>query len=81
MNKQTSNAEMSAFGDLDDQANAVDVVAEKLKDALTPRYQAEFDPEEAEHAGAFVEDALSEQDAMESYADLVDAIVLDDKKE
>jgi hypothetical protein len=33
---------------------------------MTPGYQAEFDPEEAERAGAFVEDALSEQDATES---------------
>ena len=31
----------------------------------TPGYEVEFDPEEAELAGAFVEDALSEQDAME----------------
>jgi hypothetical protein len=39
---------------------------------LTPGYQAEFDPEEAERAGAFVEDALSEQDAAESGDDLVE---------
>jgi hypothetical protein len=72
MNKQMSNPEESA--DFDDQANAVDVVAEKLQDALTPGYQAEFDPEEADQAGAFFEDALSEQDAMESDTDLMDAI-------
>jgi hypothetical protein len=40
---------------------------------MTPGYQAEFDPDEAEQAGAFVEDALSEQDAVESDIDLVDA--------
>ncbi len=45
-------------------------IAEKLADALTPGYQAEFDPDEAERAGAFVEDALNEQDAMESSVDL-----------
>ncbi len=45
-------------------------LAEKLTDALTPGYQAEFDPDEAERAGAFVEDALDEQDAMESSVDL-----------
>ncbi|OJW51145.1 MAG: conjugal transfer protein TraD [Alphaproteobacteria bacterium 41-28] len=77
MNKQVTIQEESAF---DDQANAVDVVAEKLKDALTPGYQAEFDPEEADQAGAFLEDALSEQDAMESDADLMDAL-LDDTQE
>ena len=43
---------------------------EKLLDAMTPGYQAEFDPDEAEQAGAFVEDALSEQDAAESGDDL-----------
>ena len=43
---------------------------EKLTDALTPGFQAEFDPDEADMAGAFVEDALSEQDAFESSMDL-----------
>ena len=57
----------------DDQPNAADALREKLLDAMTPGYQAEFDPDEAEQAGAFVEDALSEQDATESDVDLVDA--------
>ncbi|PKL74948.1 MAG: conjugal transfer protein TraD [Candidatus Melainabacteria bacterium HGW-Melainabacteria-1] len=43
---------------------------EKLADALTPGFQPEFDPDEAEHAGAFVEDALSEADAIDSNPDL-----------
>ena len=51
-------------------------LAQKLTDALTPGVVVEFDPEEAEKAGAFVEDALSEQDATESDIDLVDAIAL-----
>ena len=55
-----------------DQANAAGALREKLLDAMTPGYQAEFDPDEAEQAGAFVEDALSEQDAAESDIDLVD---------
>ena len=55
-----------------DQANAGGALREKLLDAMTPGYQAEFDPDEAEQAGAFVEDALSEQDAAESDIDLVD---------
>ena len=58
---------------ISDTANAAAVLHEKLADAMTPGYQAEFDPEEAEQAGAFVEDALSEQDAVESDIDLVDA--------
>jgi hypothetical protein len=50
------------------------VINEKLNDALTPGYQSEFDPEEAEEAGAFSEDALSEEDAIESNIDLLDSI-------
>ena len=57
----------------EDQANAAGALREKLLDAMTPGYQAEFDPDEAEQAGAFVEDALSEQDAAESDIDLVEA--------
>ena len=49
-----------------------DAVREKMKDALTPGFQVEFAPDEAELAGAFVEDALSEQDAAESGDDLVE---------
>ena len=48
-------------------------ILEKLTDSLTPGLQVEFDPEEAELAGAFVEDALSEKDALESSIDLQDA--------
>ena len=55
---------------IDDSAAAAGALREKLTDAATPGYQAEFDPDEAERAGAFVEDALSEQDAAESGDDL-----------
>lgn len=73
MNEQTAiHPEEAAF---DDQANAAAALREKLTDALTPGYVAEFDPDEAERAGAFVEDALSESDAAESDADLVNATV------
>ncbi len=47
-----------------------DAITEKLTDALTPGYQAEFDPEEADRAGAFKEEALEELDALESCEDL-----------
>ncbi len=57
----------------DDEANAAMALREKLVDASTPGYQVEFDPLEAERAGAFVEDALSEVDAVESGLDLVEA--------
>ena len=55
-----------------DAANAAAALRDKLTDILTPGYAAEFDPDEAEQAGAFQEDALSEQDAAESCLDLVD---------
>ena len=48
---------------LDDDAA---LIREKLIDALTPGSRIEFDPNEAQHVGAFVEDALSEVDASES---------------
>lgn len=59
---------------IDDTAAGVAAVREKLTDALTPGYQAEFDPEEAERAGAFREDALTELDAAGSSDDLADAL-------
>jgi hypothetical protein len=57
----------------DDEVTAAAALREKLLDALIPGYQVEFDPEEAAKAGAFVEDALSEQDAFESDIDLMNA--------
>lgn len=41
----------------------------KLHDALTPGFAAEFTPAEAEMAGAFREDALSEAEAFDSALD------------
>jgi hypothetical protein len=48
---------------------AQDMVHEKLADAHAPGYLAEFDPAEADRAGAFTEDALSEKDALASAGD------------
>lgn len=53
----------------DDQANAAEVLQEKLADAEIPGAQIEFDPAEADEAGAFIEDALSEQDILEDEID------------
>ena len=47
---------------------------DKLADALTPGFEAEFDPEEAERAGAFREDALSALDAAASTDDVAGAL-------
>jgi hypothetical protein len=52
--------------------DAAAVILEKLADAQTPGFQAEFDPDEAELAGAFVEDALNADDALESVDDLAE---------
>jgi hypothetical protein len=67
----TNDAVLPELPAIDDAAAAAQAVREKLIDAITPGYQAEFDPHEAEHAGAFVEDALSEQDAAESGEDVL----------
>ena len=55
-----------------DPASGADPIRDKLLDAWTPGFQAEFDPDEAERAGAFVEDALSEADAAASVDDLME---------
>lgn len=57
----------------DAEARTAATLHEKLADALIPGFQAEFAPDEAEQAGAFAEDALSEQDAVDSDVDLADA--------
>ena len=65
MNKVTPENHIT----FDDEANARAVLHEKLLDALTPGCQIEFDPDEAYMAGAFFEDALSEEDALASDID------------
>ena len=46
-----------------------EIIQEKLLDAEIPGFQAEFDLLEAERLGAFAEDALNEQDALDSTID------------
>jgi hypothetical protein len=48
-----------------------DELQRKLQDAMVPGVIVAFDPEEADLVGAFVEDALSEEDALASAVDLV----------
>ena len=52
-----------------DNPDTTEIIQEKLLDAEIPGFQAEFDPLEAERLGAFKEDALSEQDALDSTID------------
>jgi hypothetical protein len=57
---------------IDRSTAAADALNEKLSDAETnPGYAVEFDPDEADRAGAFEEDALSEADALASSVDWV----------
>lgn len=56
----------------DPQADADSAFHRKLADLSIPGFAVEFDPDEAERAGAFVEDALSEEDARAGAIDLVD---------
>jgi|LakMenEpi03Aug12_release.lakeMendotaPanAssembly.Ray.scaffolds.fasta_scaffold4256759_1 hypothetical protein len=55
-----------------DQASLRESVHQKMLDMTIPGFVVEFDPDEAEFAGAFEEDALSEEDAYESAFDLPD---------
>lgn len=55
-------------------ASADAVAQEKLMDLMIPGHEAEFSPEEADFAGVFLEDAVSESDARESIIDLDSAM-------
>lgn len=50
-----------------------EALQDKLKDIETVGFIAECSPDEAHLAGAFKEDALTEQDALQSQVDLADA--------
>ena len=54
-----------------DNPDITEIIQEKLLDAEIPGFQAEFDPLEAERLGAFTEDALSEEDALDSAIDQI----------
>ena len=77
LNDEAPNADMKedAFA-LEAALITLDLIREKLIDAQTPGYQAEFDPIEAEAAGAFPEDALSEADALASTHDYLHFVQL-----
>ncbi|MDR8093143.1 hypothetical protein KPB05_37435 [Burkholderia gladioli] len=64
----TRNQNDNEGSDLAGIVGSTDATIEKLDDALTPGFVAEFAPAEADRAGAFREDALGERDAFESIA-------------
>ncbi|KTD02741.1 hypothetical protein [Fluoribacter gormanii] len=47
----------------------MDVISEKFEDLAIPGFLVEVSPIEADLMGAFVEDALNEEDAMEAIYD------------
>lgn len=57
-----------------DDDNAKEAVKEKLSDLCTPSYQVEFDPLEAEQVGAFIEDSMTEEDALNSSTDAINGM-------
>lgn len=67
-----ATAEAGASGDtdehlqLDDQTEPSTLAAAKLRDAEVAGFEPEFSPQEAEAAGAFLEDALGEAEARET---------------
>ncbi len=81
MNEQTANtaAQDEPLAAIDEdkiaeelrKADAIDTLREKMIDVWIPGFKVECDPEEAERAGAFVEDAMSLQDALDSTIVLV----------
>lgn len=74
MTDPTADPTLDSSDDSSEQVHFSESIRDKLIDAQTPGFQAEFDPEEAERAGAFPEDALSEADALQSVHDLPDAL-------
>ncbi len=68
MNENTVSPEIT----FDDQADATETLYGKRPDTEVPGHEAKFDPGGAERVGTFMEDALSEQDAAEGSADLVE---------
>ena len=47
----------------------MDVIAEKFEDLVIPGFLLEVSPIQADIMGAFLEDALNEEDAMEAIYD------------
>ena len=69
MNTPKDEAKTNRDAESHDDSDTHQVIKEKLLDAEMPGFQAEFDPLEAERLGAFKEDALTEQDALDSTID------------
>ena len=76
---QTNTDATAELPPVDDYANASEALREKLTDAQTPAYQAEFDPDEAERVGAFVEDAAASGDDLVEVDDALEPAFLDDE--
>ncbi|HHF7368214.1 TPA: hypothetical protein ACPSKY_003368 [Legionella bozemanae] len=51
------------------ESELMDVISEQFEDLVIPGFLLEVSPIEADIMGAFVEDALNEEDAMEAMYD------------
>jgi hypothetical protein len=60
------NGRASAYLQPDPDPDPSGIAAAKLRDALVTGFEPEFSPHEAEAAGAFLEDALREEEAREA---------------
>lgn len=74
----TNTEQLEAPLTFNSDADRAEAIAEKFADVMTPGFEAEFSPIEADQAGAFHELALSEVDAKDSGIDLNAAPVLTD---
>jgi hypothetical protein len=68
--KAGENGDTDPYLLLDPEPSQSTLAASKLCDALVAGFEPEFSPHEAEAAGAFLEDALREEDARETGPDL-----------
>ncbi|CAM4473472.1 MAG: hypothetical protein LEGION0403_FIIPPAGN_02402 [Legionella sp.] len=51
---------------LNQETTPLEVLEEKLNDLMVPGFIVEMSPEEADMFGAFIEDALTDEDALEA---------------
>ena len=69
--REVEEAVRAAYTRPDEAATQRESVEEKCALLSVPALQVEFDPEEAELCGAFIEDALGEEEAVDASQDVI----------
>ena len=69
--REVEEAVRAAYTRPDEAATQRESVEEKCALLSVPGLQVEFDPEEAELCGAFIEDALGEEEAADASQDVI----------